>query len=112
MFTLFGIGFLISLLEPSIEAKKIIYTALFLLYDPLCVSILGNTLGHKMLGIVVKKKAQPSENISFFNALIRFFLKAVLGWISLITVSSDSMKRALHDIAAGSIVMFRAKKTE
>ena len=82
-----------------------LFTIIFVLYDPLFVSLFGATVGHSYFKIIVKSKKQPQKNISFFCALIRYMLRYTLGWISLLTISGNSEKRAIHDMAGGSIVL-------
>ncbi|MGD1892608.1 MAG: RDD family protein [Cyclobacteriaceae bacterium] len=76
----------------------------FVLYEPLFVSQMGGTLGHYLLGLRVKQHDAPADNISFLSALGRIIIKGALGWISFLTISSNSEKRALHDIVSGSLV--------
>jgi hypothetical protein len=38
-------------------------------------------------------------------ALIRFLVKGLLGWLSFLTVTGSTRKRAIHDLLGGSIVM-------
>ena len=47
------------------------------------------------------------ERISIAAAFVRLFVKILLGFISLLTVPVDSAKRAIHDIAVGSIVLIK-----
>jgi len=79
----------------------------FVIYEPLFVYLMGGTLGHYLLGLRVKQHDSPGQNISFFSALGRIIIKAALGWISFLTVSSNSEKRAIHDIASGSVVRLK-----
>ena len=84
-----------------------IVTALFLfiLYDPLFTSQYGGTIGHSYSGISVKKDNDTTKNISFPFAFIRFILKAFLGWLSLLTVTGNEKKKAIHDFVANSVVL-------
>ena len=84
---------------------------LFLLYDPLMTSQFGGTIGHTYSNITVKKERDTTQNISFFAALIRFVLKATLGWLSLLTVTANDKKMALHDLAIRSVVLEFEKKS-
>ena len=79
--------------------------SLFILYDPLFISIYGGTIGHSYSNINVKSEKEVTKNISFVMAVIRFLIKTSLGWISLLTVTSNSKKQALHDLVAKSIVL-------
>ena len=87
------------------------FIALIFLYDPLMTSMVGGTLGHRALGLRVRKESSEEENIHFFAALLRFAVKASLGWISLLTVTGNQRKRAIHDMIGGSVVILR-KKTQ
>jgi uncharacterized RDD family membrane protein YckC len=77
-----------------------------LFYDPIFTSLFGGTIGHFLLGIRVKKADSEIENISFSEALSRFIVKILLGMFSFITINSHKRKRAIHDLAAGSIVIY------
>ncbi|MBL4715332.1 MAG: RDD family protein [Bacteroidia bacterium] len=79
---------------------------IFGLYDPIFTSMLGGTLGHMIIGIRVKKESNQKDNISFLLAIIRFIIKALLGWISLLTVTSNKKRKAIHDSVVGSVVVY------
>jgi uncharacterized RDD family membrane protein YckC len=80
------------------------FVSLFVLYEPLCQS-LGFTLGNLVKGIRVRKSADPSKRINIFQAIIRYPIKFLLGWISLLTIGSDSKRRAIHDLVSGSVMI-------
>ncbi len=89
---------------------KIITTCLiFFLYDPLMTSIYGGTIGHSVSKITVRKDDESGNTISFPVALGRFVLKFSLGWISLLSISGSSKKKAIHDKFANSIVINKYK---
>ncbi len=97
-----------SILENVGETPRIItFLVIFLLYDPLMTSTFGGTLGHLIIGIRVRKINDPNKKINLPFAIIRFLIKAFLGWISLITVTLNDEKRALHDMGAQSIVVYK-----
>eukprot|EP01041_Mallomonas_annulata_P023448 gene23448-43967_t len=79
----------------------------FVLYDPIFTSAFGGTLGHMANGLRVKRESDPSKNVFFPLALLRYIAKAFLGWISLLTVSSHPKAKALHDMLVGSVVVFK-----
>lgn len=89
------------------DVKKIIIVLTIVIYEPLLVSLLGGTLGHKMMGLMVRDVETVTKKINFFKAFIRFLLKSIFGWISLLTVTSDDKKRALHDKAVGAVVLIK-----
>jgi uncharacterized RDD family membrane protein YckC len=76
---------------------------LFLAYEPVCTSKFC-TLGQKLLGIRVRSK-QTLEKISLPAAYIRIVVKIILGFISFLTIPISKERRALHDFAAGSVVI-------
>lgn len=82
----------------------------FVLYDPLFTSAFGGTLGHMANGLRVKRENDPSKNVLFPLALVRYLVKACLGWISLLTVSADPKGKALHDMLVGSVVVFNTPR--
>jgi len=90
-------------------ARQITFIFIFGLYDPLCTSILGGTLGHRAFKLRVKRESNPDKNIWFIMAVIRFVAKAFLGIISLLIVSSNSKGKGIHDFIAGSVVVYKSK---
>lgn len=80
----------------------------FILYEP-TLQTLGGTIGNRIKGINVRKNEDLDSKINFFQAFIRFIVKVLLGWISFLTIHNDDRRRALHDMAAGT-VMIEAKK--
>jgi uncharacterized RDD family membrane protein YckC len=53
----------------------------------------------------VRREEDHHKNITFYKALIRFLIKFSLGWISLVTVTVNEKRKAIHDFAADSIVI-------
>ena len=91
--------------EVSTKFRIIAMVLLFVLYEPLFVSIAGGTVGHTFSEIKVLRDDGSGRNIHFTLALSRFILKLLLGWLSLITVSMHSQKKAIHDMVAGSLMV-------
>ncbi len=86
------------------------FVLIFGLYDPVMTSLFGGTIGHMIIGIRVKREKDETKNILFPIALIRFLIKASLGWISLLTVMSNKKGKALHDMVVKSIVRFNEEE--
>jgi len=100
-----------SSLESVPNAARIIASLfIFVLYDPICTSFFAGTIGHKVIGIRVKRESDEQKNISFAAAIIRFIIKALLGWISFLTIGSSPKRMALHDIAVKSVVINEEKE--
>lgn len=108
-----GLLFFVSEVFNSIEIKSGIIRAIpfmaAILYEPLFTAY-GRTIGQKLMGIRVinyfkYQKTEEVKNINFFNALVRYFFKIALGWISLLSVHSDKYGRAIHDSLGNSVVI-------
>ena len=80
------------------------FASLFIVYEPLCTS-LACTLGNYIKGIRVRKYSDHSKRINIFQAIIRYMVKILLGWISFLTINSNPQKRAIHDFVAGSVMI-------
>lgn len=90
--------------------RMIAFIFVFGLYDPICTSFLGGTLGHMSMNIRVKKLKDQNRNIVIHLAIIRYIVKVLLGWISLLTISRDSKGLAIHDMLVGSVVVYKEKR--
>ena len=86
-------------------ARVLVAIFIFLLYDPLFTSIYGGTIGHSFSGIGIRQDNNLEKNISFPSAIIRFVFKICLGWVSLLTITGNEKKKALHDFIANSVVI-------
>ncbi|RYF81220.1 MAG: RDD family protein [Chitinophagaceae bacterium] len=97
-----------SFLDRYDNAPEWIRIALFFsiwaVYEPLCTT-LGFTIGNLIKGIRVRKAGGLSKRINFLQAFVRYVLKISLGWISFLTMHSNKQKRAIHDFAAGSMMI-------
>jgi uncharacterized RDD family membrane protein YckC len=113
-FVIIGFMLLLSLLFSMFEAvpdsfRMAGFVFIFILYDPLFTSLFGGTLGHRIMNLQVKRKSNLEKNILFTQALIRYIIKVLLGWISLLTVGNNKKNLAIHDWVVGSMVLFRKK---
>lgn len=88
------------------NTKGILYALIFVLYEPLFVCFFGASLGHIFCNLRVQKDDENGKNISLPFAIIRFLIKTFLGWISLLTISGNTKKKAIHDLIANSVVVF------
>ena len=85
--------------------RIILFAFVFLIYEPLLVSLFGQSIGHSYIKIKVVRDTESQKNISFPVAVIRFLCKVFLGWLSLLTVTGNKKKKAIHDLIANSIVI-------
>lgn len=72
-------------------------------YDPL-LTVFGATLGQFLMRFRVRNRSD-GRRISILRAYVRFVIKALLGALSLVTVATRKDRRALHDMAAKTIVI-------
>jgi len=91
-------------------ARIIAFVLIFFMYDPFMTSVFGGTLGHMLLGIRVRKEIDETQNVFFPFAVFRYILKVLLGWISLLTLSGNPKRKAIHDYLLGSVVVYSAKE--
>ena len=107
LITLYALSEILSQFEDIPNYIKVIFfMLLFFCYDPILTSQFGGTIGHSFSKIEVKRDTDPTKNINFFMALIRYLLKIGLGWISLISVMLSDKKIAIHDAVVKSVVIY------
>lgn len=88
------------------------FVFIFGIYDPLFTSLFGGTLGHISMGIKVKRLENHKKNVFFPVAFIRFLMKVILGWLSLVTLGNNDKNQAIHDLAVHSVVLYRKKPSQ
>jgi uncharacterized RDD family membrane protein YckC len=81
-----------------------LFFGLWALYEPLMVTM-GGTLGNRIMSLRVRKHSNPAQRISILHSYLRYLLKFALGWISFVTINTNEEMRAIHDFAAGSVVL-------
>jgi len=95
--------------ESTSALRGFLLFGLFLLYEPLSMTF-GCSIGNYITGIRVRKFDDQERRINIIQAYLRFIVKIFLGIISFLTVTSNKYKRAIHDIAAGSIMIYAKNK--
>jgi len=86
--------------------RAVAFIAIFAIYEPACLAF-GCTIGNYIKGIRVKKFADTNSRINILQALLRYIVKLSLGWISFLTMHSNPERRAIHDMASGSVMIYR-----
>jgi len=79
-------------------------STLWAIYEPVCTTF-GFTIGNLIKGIRVRDISNTSKRLNIFQALLRYFVKVLLGWVSFITIHFNPERRAIHDLAAGSVMV-------
>jgi uncharacterized RDD family membrane protein YckC len=101
-FSIYGITRVPALVN-SDSGVPIAAVAVILAYEPIFTSRLC-TLGQALMGIRVRTP-ETLDRIPIYMAYFRLFVKYVLGGISLLTIPARKDRRAIHDIAADSIMI-------
>ncbi|PIF59488.1 RDD family protein [Flavobacterium sp. 2] len=83
---------------------------LIFLYEPIMTTF-GGTIGNNIKRIQIRKNSDKTQSINFFQAIIRYFFKLLLGWLSFITIFSSNKKRAVHDIISGTVMIKNQTKS-
>lgn len=96
----------VSLGVESLPAKLALFFAPILILEPALVAWTGGTVGHHLNRIKIVKK-RGGGHINIFAATVRFVIKALLGWFSLISILTTRKHQAVHDLAAGSVVVHK-----
>ncbi|MBK7233791.1 MAG: RDD family protein [Saprospiraceae bacterium] len=108
---MFVTTYVFSFFETVLDIARIIaFVFIFLLYDPILISFFGGTIGHMINGLQVKRESNEKKNVLFPLALLRYIVKFLLGWISLLTVSGNKKGKAIHDYLVGSVVVYSRSK--
>ncbi len=84
--------------------RAFLFIGIWGVYEPVSMT-LGCTLGNYLMKIRVRKFANAGEKINLFQAYIRLIIKFFLGWLSFVTIGFNKERRAIHDLAARTIVI-------
>lgn len=90
--------------EASVPARIVAFVLILFAYEPVLTSRLC-TIGQRLTGLRVQRYGHPGERIGILAAYVRFAVKILLGALSFLTLPFSKEKRAIHDLAAGSIML-------
>ena len=91
-------------------ARVAIAVAAVLLYEPLCTGRFA-TLGQWVMAVRVRR-FDNGERLGVARAFARIVAKVILGIISFLVLPFTRGRRALHDMASGSIVIMADAEME
>jgi uncharacterized RDD family membrane protein YckC len=110
---LIAVSALVILLVGMVERFVAIRIALIvswwcvlLFYEPILVWRRGGTIGHYRMNLRVVDN-QTGGNLSLLRAVIRFWLKVLLGIVSFLSMSFTRRHQAVHDILTDASVQMR-----
>lgn len=89
----------------------ILIVIMTLLWEPLCVSLTGGTIGHHLIGLRVVNRSS-GKNLNLFASMIRFIVKFFLGNVSIAFVFITQYHQAIHDGLARSVVLVKHPETK
>lgn len=84
--------------------RGLILYGMWLLYEPVCIAY-GYTLGNYIMKIRVRKVTDMTKKISLPQSFLRLIVKSALGWLSFVSIHFNENKRAIHDLASGSVMI-------
>lgn len=88
----------------AITIRITILIVMSLLYEPLLTAY-SSTVGQKIMGICVRDVRDPTKRINLLQSYSRCFVKGFLGWVSFVTIHFNPEHRAIHDLAASSVMI-------
>ena len=88
----------------STNIKIVLFLLIFVIYEPLCISFFGKTLGQYLNRIKVIQHNKGGK-LNLLQSIIRYLFKCLLGWLSLVTISFNKDQKAIHDILVNSVVV-------
>jgi len=97
-------SFLDKMENPPDWIRVALFFGLFAVYEPVCTAF-GCTLGNYIKKIRVRRMGHPDQKINLLQAFVRYIIKVLLGWISFLTMHSNTERRAIHDFAADSVMI-------
>ncbi len=90
---------------PGMQPLRVAFWVVILFgYEPIFTSKLC-TLGQRLIGIRVRRNENMGLKIGIFAAYIRFAVKILLGLVSFFIIGMNENSRAIHDFAAGSVMI-------
>jgi uncharacterized RDD family membrane protein YckC len=103
---MFTFAYLLDNFEAVPDWVRKFMLVFLLVYEPLFTT-LGCTLGQYMMNLRVRQQYYPTKKLTFYQAFIRFVIKLPLGILSFVTIHTNPRRRAIHDLAAGSIMVYK-----
>lgn len=83
----------------------------FLLYEPLLTTY-SATIGQRMMNIRLRSYDDQEQRIQLWQAYVRVVVKAMLGWVSFLSILLNDERRAIHDMAGRSIMIENEKTVQ
>jgi hypothetical protein len=88
---------------------KILCLGFVLLVYESVANTTGGTLGHRSMGIKIRRFGDLSKKLRLSQSFERTIMKFALGWISFLKINIDPHRRAMHDKVSGAVVLMNKK---
>ena len=73
-------------------------------YEPGCTAF-GTTVGQRLFRFRIRRASDPRRRLNLVAAWVRCMVKYAFGLLSFISMMFTRRRRALHDLASGSVVL-------
>jgi len=84
--------------------RIVLFFGIWAIYEPISM-MFGCTLGNYAKRIRSRKFSDPTKRMSIFQSYLRYIIKIMLGWLSFLTINMNKEKRAIHDLAASTVMI-------
>lgn len=84
--------------------KFAIVATTVLALEALLISFTGATIGQRIMGLRVLR-ADSHRNVGIVTAILRFIMKSLFGWYSLLVVMLTTRSQAIHDQICNTVVI-------
>jgi len=93
-----------SMTDPPDWLRIVLFFGIWGIYEPVCTAF-ACTIGQAITGLRTRRHSNYEKRIGLPAAFLRYLVKMLLGWLAFITISSNPERRAIHDFAAGSVML-------
>lgn len=91
--------------KESENFRILLFFIVVFIYEPVG-TMAGGTIGYRTMGMKIRRSDDQNKRVNVIQAYGRSVIKLMLGWVSFLTISGDPQRRAIHDKAVGSVVLF------
>ena len=90
--------------RPLVLARVIMFMAIWVLYEPICIAY-GCTIGQYLMHIRVRSIRDTTKHIHIILSYMRYIIKFVFGWLSFLSIAFNQQRQAIHDMSVESVVI-------
>lgn len=90
--------------HPPDWIRAALFFGIWGIYEPFCISF-ACTIGNYCKNIRIRKFNDINAKPNLFQSYFRYALKILLGWLSFLSIGTNKERRAIHDLAANTIVI-------